>query len=547
MNAHADKKLEVKSKSGANATAQMQSMGGSDAQFLDSRPVASAQRNFQAMADRSLQATQLKSLGDTAISSAYSKQTMQLQSMANSSSAGVVQRVEPEDEGRRNSRENFAKRRKKEVEGSIGGQAAAKAGAGGLKKVGFDGRAASKVNASIRGAGEAAEGQESGPFIGPMPEGHGKKAKDDTDLGGDLSMVQDEVQDYDFDPKSDHQSAPIRYLGNKLSGAANYVKKHPGKAFAKALPVVPIAMNVAGAVRSHGKSKEARKEETSPDASEAQKLMWNAHKKSQQKNRNKKAISAAVGVATTAAGGMLDMGAGNAAGDLFAETGSAVLDGAASEAFETIGQFADATSASDALGGFGMAAGEAMSEDVIGSTAEDVEEGVQDKRRGRLKPKPGQQKLIPKARLARGELNKDGGDKALAHKSLLSKDLKYGKAVRKTIRGTLDETLPDGAAPAEADEMAKRSKSQMLGHFKESIGEQDKSKRVTDGEKTLVPSAFEGEQRKTKGAAKHRLRKELGYAKDSTRDGGGSQMTQSEAESADGKIEDFKKKKWYES
>ena len=87
----------------------------------------------------------------------------------------------------------------------------------------------------------------------------------------------------------------------------------------------------------------------------------------------------------------------------------------------------------------------------------------------------------------------------------------------------------------------------MLGHFKESIGEQDKSKRVTDGEKTLVPSAFEGEQRKTKGAAKHRLRKELGYAKDSTRDGGGSQMTQSEAESADGKIEDFKKKKWYES
>ena len=76
MNAHADKKLEVKSKSGANATAQMQSMGGSDAQFLDSRPVASAQRNFQAMADRSSQATQLKSLGDTAISSAYSKQTM---------------------------------------------------------------------------------------------------------------------------------------------------------------------------------------------------------------------------------------------------------------------------------------------------------------------------------------------------------------------------------------------------------------------------------------------------------------------------------------
>jgi hypothetical protein len=437
--------------------------------------------------------TQLKSIGDIANKSVYNNQTMHLVAMANEAgSPGVVQRVVDEDEGRKNSRANFAKR-----------------------------------------------------LIGPMPSV--KKAKDDTDLGDDLSMIQDDVQGYDFDPKSDHQSPIARYFGKKLKGAARYVVKHPGKTLAKALPVVPIAMNVAGGVRSHGLSKKARKKGNSQDASEAQKLMWNALKKSQQKKRNKNAISAVTGIITTAAGGMIDMGAGNAAGELFAETGSSFLDGAVSEAFETITQLVDTTSASDAIGGLGMAAGESISEDTIGSITEDIEEGVQDKRRDRRKPKPGRQKLISKARLARGELNKDGGNKALAHISLLSKDVKYGKAVRETVRRTLDQTLPDGAAPAEADDMAKRSKSHMLSHLKESTGKQNWASGVTDGKKTLVPSAFEGDQRNTKGAAMHRLRKDLGYAEDTTRKAGGSMMTKSEAESADSEIDDFEKKQWYET
>jgi hypothetical protein len=225
-----------------------------------------------------------------------------------------------------------------------------------------------------------------------------------------------------------------------------------------------------------------------------------------------------------------------------------------------VSQFVGQNSIQDAMSGFGLAAGEMGVEEVMGNVSEDVVGMAPQASKG----------LIPKARLARIELNKQGGDGKLAHESLLAKDLKYGASVRKAVRGTLDETLPVNAAPSRGEvlspasgapvdasmeskqlndfETAKKSKSHLLNHLKETVGFKADIPSYDQGSDTnLKPSDFAKQQRDTKGAAMHRLRKDLGYASDSTKESGSKILSKEEAEIADSKIDNFKKKAWWES
>ncbi len=418
------------------------------------------------------------------------------------------------------------------------------------------------ANAAIKKKGEILEkiGNIQPP---PNPYQHnGKKDKVNTPLGADLARIQNDIgsEGYDFNPESDSQNVFSRFAGKKWDGIKNYAKKHPGKTAAKLVPLVPIGMNIAGAVRSHFKSKDAEGEEQNPDATQAQQLMWDAQKKSQKTNRNKKGIAAAMGIAATAAGGFADFGAGEAGGQLLAASGSEFIDKAGAESFEMVSQFVGQNSFQDAMSGFGLAAGEMGVEEVMGNVSEDVVGMAPQKSKG----------LIPKARLARIELNKQGGDSKLAHESLLAKDLKYGASVRKAVRGTLDETLPVNAAPSRGEvlspasgapvdasmeskqlndfETAKKSKSHLLNHLKETVGFKADIPSYDQGSDTnLKPSDFAKQQRDTRGAAMHRLRKDLGYASDSTKESGSKILSKKEAEIADSKIDNFKEKAWWES
>ncbi len=251
------------------------------------------------------------------------------------------------------------------------------------------------------------------------------------DLGDDLSAMHDanELGGYEFDRKNDTRSAPLRYLSSKFTGAAHYVKKHPFKSMAKLVPLAGPAMSLATAVKSHGRKGDARSEQ-SESSTEAMDMMWGAHKRQQSKQRNKKAISAAVGIATTAAGGMVDFGAG----DLAADVGS----DAAGEAAGFVGNMIDG-SVSHMTEGVGRGLAEMTTEDVISGSGEDVTQTVRDKL-GKSKS------LIPTARKSRVELKKgSAGDKALAHRSLLSKDTEYGNVARKAVktRNNLARTLDD--------------------------------------------------------------------------------------------------------
>ncbi|MDG1434819.1 MAG: hypothetical protein P8Q41_12450 [Saprospiraceae bacterium] len=386
----------------------------------------------------------------------------------------------------------------------------------------------------------------------------------DESLGADLTRIQKDM-DYNFDPDSDHHGKVRRFVGKKAAGAAHYAYKHPLKTVAKAVPLAPVIMNTAGAIKSHVRSKDARKEQKDEDATQAEQLMWRAHKKGQQKNRNKKGFSAAVGLGTTLAGGALDFGAGEAAGQIFSETGNAFADGALSEAVETAAAFVGQTSAGDATEAFSLALGEAASEDFVGGLLEDGQDGantgISNKRQKGKTTASDDKNLIKKGRLARKELNKDGGDKGLAHESLLAKDLSYGKTLRETVRNKLDSpaVLPGDAAPNTTPlginetslpqermkefEKAKANKANTLNLLKETAKtrEDDPSAPAISNEHALTPSVVKKEQQGTKAMAYTRLNRQLGYEKD------GETMSKKQAVEKDKKIDNFKKKSFYEA
>ena len=87
MIAHADKKLDKKSKSASNAGSQMQAVGESTFQFVDNRHEAIAQMKLQELAENSPRVSQLRAFQDSANNSTQFSKVAQLQAMADNNSA----------------------------------------------------------------------------------------------------------------------------------------------------------------------------------------------------------------------------------------------------------------------------------------------------------------------------------------------------------------------------------------------------------------------------------------------------------------------------
>lgn len=529
--------------------------------YENNHPITNEVSRYQDLANNSDQVQQLKSYQDKAEGVNYNP---------------IIQRVinfKDEDEGRKNSKQNYIRKRQEEVENSIPGQAAAFANSDQeLKHVPFDPRELSKTNAAIRARGNEIEEKEQkySPVEGPMPKDHAKKPNDSTRLGKDLERIQDDI-DYDFDPKTDHWNALSRTLHAKGVGALHYANKHKGKTAAKLVPVLPIVMNASAAVGGEVRRRDAEQEKKKMEASKSEggKLMWEALIKKQTKIRNKKAIATLFNVITAAIGGLADFGAGDAAGDITADIGSDAANNfmdsdAVKELLEAAEQFfvdendiaspgamgEAETDAGNVAEGLGKAYSEAATEDVTSGATEDTAQGSKDKVEEKLTRK----NLIPKARLARQELNKSGGDKVLALESLLAKDPKFGKSLREAARKTLEVSIPDKAAPAGIDtEETKRAKSHLHTNLQEAMeihdpkttreGDLTPSGEVERGDRTILPSTFKDQQRETHEASMHRIREDLGYVGKQ----GGHFSSKEEAEQADKKIDTFGKKRWIES
>ena len=527
--------------------------------YENNYPISNELTRHQDLASNSNQVQQLKSYQDKADEARSNK---------------IIQRVinfKDEDEGRKNSKQNFIRKRQEEVENSIPGQAAARANSDReLKHVPFDPREASKTNAAIRARGNEIEEMEHTPVEGPMPKDHARKSKDSTRLGNDLERIQGDIN-YDFDPKTDHWNALSRTLHDKGVGALHYANKHKGKTAAKLVPVLPIVMNASAAVGGEIRRRDAEQEKKKMESSKSEggKLMWEALIKKHTKIRNKKAIATLFNVITAAIGGLADFGAGDAAGDVTADLGNDAANDfmnsdAVKELLESAEQFfvdennitspgamgEVETDAGNVAEGLGKAYGEAATEDATSGVTEDTAQGSKDKVDEKLTRK----NLIPKARLARLELNKSGGDKVLALESLLAKDPKFGKSLREAARRTLEASIPNEAAPAGIDtEETKRAKSHLHTNLQEAMeihdpktikeGDLTPSGEVERGDRTILPSEFKDQQRETHEASMHRIREDLGYVGKQ----GGHFSSKEEAEQSDKKIDTFGKKRWIES
>jgi hypothetical protein len=235
-------------------------------------------------------------------------------------------------------------------------------------------------------------------------------------VGENLAAVQGltAAGGYEFDRPMDSRNRLVRGVGNKLGGALHYVKKHPVKTMAKvAVPFAAPAMNLAGAFQAHGRMRTAQRgtESSTPPLVRG---MYQAHARKQKKQRNKAAIGAVVGLATTAAGGAVDFGAGDLAADLGAD-------------FLTEGLELATTTIAGSGQGAGLALAESAVEDVAGTGIEDIVE----ESRGGLAARGMSIKTSREARLA---LKQGTAPASAAHEVMLARDPKYGKAVREGLR-----------------------------------------------------------------------------------------------------------------
>lgn len=370
------------------------------------------------------------------------------------------------------------------------------------------------------------------------------------ELGNDLESLREKGElDYDFDRKNDKRNPVSRFLVNKFSGAANYIRKHPVKAFSKTvIPGAGVVMNLAGSVKSAMRSKKAGadKEESK---TEAERLMYSAYQKKNKKEAIKKGVGAVVGAATIGAGGGFDFGASEGAGEL-ASQGIEALGGAVSGLIENNASLVG----SEAL--------EQLAEDPIAELGEDsighLSSVIGNKRSTDSKTKS----LISTSRKARLELGKTDGDKSLAHRSLLGKDTKYGDSVRKAVRSTLLDkegpmhfekqikTGPQELIPSRESITAKQN---MLGQLKEVANKQPKAQSEDgnlDVEKVVqdVPDTI--------AARNQRLQDAMGYTKTSdvigrTSDGRGIQRKKPisvvEADTKETELKEKFGKSWYEA
>lgn len=333
------------------------------------------------------------------------------------------------------------------------------------------------------------------------------------ELGEDLESIRTDASvgiDYDFDQKNDRRNILSRGIVNKASGMMNYMKKHPGKAALKLVPVVPLAMNLIGTGKSISRSMGAGKEATEAET-EAKQLMWKAHQKKNTKNAIKKGVASVVGGAMIGAGGGFDFGVGDAAGEL------------GSSAVESLGPLMSAAiERSPELMASEIA--ETAAEEPLGDLGEDIAAHGVDA----LKKKS---PLIKTGRKSRMEIMNPHGDHALAHKSLLAKDTKYGNAVRKSVRGTLAEhevsgkgkksdgsdlvdlskqqddpsiSLPESDRPKVGDITAKQN---MLSQLTQTARIQQHQGSDT----TLNVGKVKRDQQHTAIARNQRLQKQMGY------------------------------------
>ena len=360
------------------------------------------------------------------------------------------------------------------------------------------------------------------------------------DLGEDLESMRADPDvgiDYEFDQKNDRRNVLARTAVNKFKGAKNYVQKHPVKTAAKLLPGATLAMNAFGTGKSIQRSRDAGKEQDAADT-EAQQLMWGAHKKKNTKNAIRKGVSTVVGATTIGFGGGFDFGTGETAGHI------------GESAIEALGPIiSGGIEDSSSLVGSEMA--EMAVEDPLGNMAEDGVSNLRDATKS--------SSLLKTSRKARMELMKPGGgDANLAHKSLLAKDIKYGNAVRSSVRSTLN----DKQGPAFFEKKRERNlgrgeiqpgrenitaKANLLSQLKETAAKQRSPDTTGEGvssEETLNVGKAKVDQHQTSAARNLRLQKQFGY-----HDGklGHTPMSVTGAQLKDEKIDGFGKKSRFES
>ena len=360
------------------------------------------------------------------------------------------------------------------------------------------------------------------------------------DLGEDLESMRTDPNigiDYEFNRKNDRRNVLARTAVNKFDGAKNYVKKHPVKTAAKLLPGATLAMNAFGTGKSIQRSRVAGKEGVD-SGTEAQQLMWGAHKKKNTKNAIRKGVSTVVGATTIGLGGGFDFGTGDTAGHI------------GESAIEALGPvISGGIEGSSSLLGSEMA--EMAVEDPLGNMVEDGVSNLRDATKS--------SSLLKTSRKARMELMKPGGgDANLAHKSLLAKDIKYGNAVRSSVRSTLN----DKQGPYHFEKKRERNlrrgeiqpgrenitaKANLLSQLKETAAKQRSPDTTGEGvssEETLNVGKAKVDQHQTSAARNLRLQKQFGY-----HDGklGHTPMSVTGAHLKDDKIDHFSEKSRFES